>query len=351
MRFFDIFPTPKFLNPNVAGLSISDSCVFFVQFSVHKNGKLVLKKFGKQELPEKSIIGGEIKNSKTIMGILEELKRKNNLRFIKASLPEEKGFIFKTVLPKMKESEVEGALRFKIEENVPISANEAVFDFKILEKTDNNLKVVVSVFPKNTVYEFLEIFKMSGLVPLSFESEAQATANAVIKNSDARPYMLIQAGKNKTGLYIAENQTVQYASSIEVITFSKENGKQEKLAGTQDSDAMPIKYIGEEIKIYGSKEKTEPVKEEIEKLLSYWQSTDKNNQKIKKAFVFGENVDEEILRKISAVSPIEIELANVWTNCLSPEEQVPELNFEESLQYATAIGLAIPSNHLKKQNG
>lgn len=346
MRFFDIFPTPKFLNPNVAGLSISDSCVFFVQFSVHKNGKLVLKKFGKQELPEKSIIGGEIKNSKTITSILEELKRKNNLRFIKASLPEEKGFIFKTVLPKMKESEIEGALRFKIEENVPISANEAVFDFKILGTIDNNLRVAVSVFPQNTVYEFLEIFKMSGLVPLSFESEAQATANAVIKNSDARPYMLIQAGKNKTGLYIAENQTVQYASSIEVNTFSKE-----KLAGTQDSDAMPIKYIGEEIKIYGSKEKTEPVKEEMEKLLSYWQSTDRNNQKIRKAFVFGENVDEEILKNISAVSPIEIELASVWANCLSPEEQVPELNFEESLKYATAIGLAIPSNHLKKQNG
>jgi hypothetical protein len=41
-------------------------------------------------------------------------------------------------------------------------------------------------------------------------------------------------------------------------------------------------------------------------------------------------------------SEIPVVLGNVWTNVFSLDKQVPEIEFEQSLTLATAIGAALP---------
>jgi len=40
-----------------------------------------------------------------------------------------------------------------------------------------------------------------------------------------------------------------------------------------------------------------------------------------------------------------VEVGNVWRNTFSFEEYIPPILFDESLDYAAAVGLALPKGH------
>ena len=49
---------------------------------------------------------------------------------------------------------------------------------------------------------YLELFQGTGLTPLSFEIEADAIGRAVIPAGDKGTYMVMDFGKNRSGIYI-----------------------------------------------------------------------------------------------------------------------------------------------------
>jgi len=73
--FSDLFPSPKFLEMPVSGMSIDDSSIFFVQLGREK-GKNVLKKYDSQDLPLGILKGGGIINPKELINILSDLNVK-----------------------------------------------------------------------------------------------------------------------------------------------------------------------------------------------------------------------------------------------------------------------------------
>ncbi|NDF13372.1 MAG: hypothetical protein EB060_11240 [Proteobacteria bacterium] len=60
------------------------------------------------------------------------VKKELGLSFVQVTLPEDKAYIFRTSIPKVSEAQVRQAIEFQLEENVPLSPAEAVFDFIVL---------------------------------------------------------------------------------------------------------------------------------------------------------------------------------------------------------------------------
>ncbi len=341
--FFDFFPTPKFITMPSVGLSLVDENIFFVNLTRSKGGKLILKNYSEGQIPGTTIQNGDIKNPKELVEALNNFREKNNISFIKASLPDEKAFLFRTTIPKMSLPEIREALQFKIEENVPLMANEAIFDFQVLPWEDpeaKEIQVVVSVISEEVVFNYLNIFKESGLKPLLFEIESQSIARAVIEKTDMRPYIIINAGKKKVGIYIVDRGLVQFTSNLNLsddffssLTFSH---KEEN-----------VRYKDEQAIVYARSADAERIlKDEVDKLLAYWSSFNPTSKaKIEKIILCGEGaLHPNIKNYFKTYFSFPVELANVWINAFSLDNTVPDMTFEESFKYVSAIGLALPHN-------
>ena len=125
-----IFPPSKYLEPLVLGLDISDRSLKFVELSFRK-GRPVLGKFGQKVLPEGLIQSGEIKNRDALIDFLKSGLSEFSGREIILALPEEKAFLGLVTLPLMSQANIREALELQLEEHVPLSPSEAVFDYEL----------------------------------------------------------------------------------------------------------------------------------------------------------------------------------------------------------------------------
>ena len=357
--FFDFFPVPKFIDPPFAGLSISDKSILFVSFSRHGSDNLILKGFDRVDLPDGIVQNGDIINPEKLVEILSEFRKKNDLSFVKVSLPEEKAFLFRASIPRMSHQEAKEALQFKIEENVPISANEAIFDFYTMSDGSMEDKVVVSALPQKVAFDYLEVLSKSGFQTIAFEVESQSIAKAVIKDGDQSPFLIVNIEKEHVGLFAVEKGLVQFTSTIDLekdffksvhesfgSDLEENKSKQPGVSEAIDNSGV--------ITIRGDQRGDRKLlKDEIEKLISYWSSFGISNNssfKIEKIIACGDVVLEPGFKKYFTENfDLPMEPANVWANAFSLEDYVPDLDYKESLKYAVSVGLALPFLKKKKQ--
>lgn len=352
--FYDFFPTPKFLSMQSVGLSIQDSGIAFVELVKKSDNKISLESYGREKIPDEILENGEIKDSKKLIEILSEFKKKHNLNFVRSTIPEEKAFLFKQTLPKMPKEEIRDALRFKVEENVPFSVEDAIFDFQIIKdknsqkknnKKDSGINVVVSVIPKNVVFNYLEVLKSSGLTPLLFETESQAITRSIISSSTKGASLIVNVKSDKTGLYIVYNSVVHFASSVDLGS--------DYFSSTDISDFSRLEEKKEEgfTKVFTKTDKKgDLLKNESNKLMDYWNASNDSpdsTSKIEKIIICGHNLSltgNNIRNYFNSAFSVSVEMANVWKNVFEFDEYIPDITFSESFEYSAAIGLAIPEN-------
>jgi cell division ATPase FtsA len=95
------------------------------------------------------------------------------------------------------------------------------------------------------------------------------------------------------------------------------------------------------------------LRDEINKQYAYWETHDENNkghEPINHIILCGGEANLAGLSDYLELSmKMKVENANVWVNVLKTEDKIPEMSFEESLSYATVIGLSLGSYMYKSQ--
>ncbi|NBV29727.1 hypothetical protein EBS02_12095, partial [bacterium] len=95
------------------------------------------------------------------------------------------------------------------------------------------------------------------------------------------------------------------------------------------------------------------IKDETQRVIFYWQSfqnklkssEDGSVSSIKKVILSGHDAVLPGLREYFATSlNVQVEVANVWQNVLNLKDTVPDIEYNDSLDFATAIGLALPKH-------
>jgi Tfp pilus assembly PilM family ATPase len=320
-RISNFFPPPKFLDVPVTGLSISDSTIRCIRFG-KKNNVLYIEKYAETPLLPGTIVAGQINNPEALINTLKIIKKDLNINHVKVSLPEEKAYLFTAKIPRVTQKEIRSAIESKIEENVPVPPNELLFDYKLIDRSQEDYFIVgVSTVPISLVDLYVDIFEKAGLSLISLEIESQSVARSVLpkENEDSLGTVLIvNFGLEKFGLYVVVNRVVHFTSTIS-----------NKGDFSETSDFLS---------------------QEIKKLYLYWhtlkQNAGKPNKKIKQIIVCGEGFDEKIVLHLSSHNQTPTVLANVWTNAFDINVNVPQIPFMDSLKYAAAVGLALPSDVL-----
>lgn len=356
--FFRLFPPPAFLLMPSVGVDISDRAARFIEL-LSNRGSFRIKRFGEQVLPAGVIARGDIKDAATLKTALIALRRDYNLSYVRVALPEEKAFLFRTEVPLLSAEETKENIAFQLEEHVPISASDAIFDYTIAEplfgKTNPGLReAVVSVFPRPVVDSYLSVFAGAGLTPLSFEMEGAALSRAVIPEGDQGTYMIADIGEMRTGIIIVSRGTVHFTTTIDIGggAFTDEI---EKRLNVGAEEALTLKQEGA-FSRHGKYrelfsvliEEINPLKEQISKHFVYWHNhpdkKDATPPPIEKVIICGSDAYLEGLAEHFSLSlRIKVEVANVWTNTFSTEHYIPPIPFGRSLAFATAVGLAMRS--------
>lgn len=355
-RFFhQFFPPPKFLEMPAVGLSISDSAVSAVELSRERDS-FAVRRFARRVLPAGVISGGYINDKDRLLALLKEIKSEVKTCFVNLSLSEEKAYLFKVLIPFAPRNDTRGIIDLMLEEHVPLKASEAVFDYVVVNETERepggHCEVVVTALPQKTAEIYSALVRSAGFIPLSLELDAQAAARAVVREGDRDAYLIANVGESRTGLFIVSEGTVHFTSSVAV------GGQQitaaiAKHLSVEAAEAESIKKErtavadGKNARLFLSFMNTLSVlKDETNKLLLYWhthQEADGGGKKIKKIILCGRDAGLSGFDDyFSFALSLPVEIANVWRNVCSFDEYIPPIPFADSLDYAAAVGLALP---------
>lgn len=353
------------------GLDFSDCSLKIINLKP-KGSFFKLASWSETELEPGIIEGGEIKNEEKLASAIKEgiakvkgQKLKNNRVVI--SLPEEKAFFEIIKMPKMKKEELASAILFEAENYIPLPINEAYLDFQIIpyyaSPSSNSLNVLVGAVPKKLIDSYVSSIKKAGLSPYALEIESQAISRALIKNHiSPHPVAIIDFGKRRTSFIVFSGHSLQFASSIPISfdmlaqSVSKSLKIEIKKAETiiinygllsfSKSDKIIKKDIALQKKAFNS---IVPVitdlVEQIKKYLDYYETHSENpiSKKATKIILSGCGASIKGLNDfLSFETKIPVEFGNPWINILSESsKKLPDLSFKESLNYTTALGLAL----------
>jgi len=349
--FFKFFPLPNFLAAPSFGLDISDESLKFVELIKTRHG-LKVGRYGERAIPPGVIISGKITDSRQMKEILSILRKEEGIKSVRVSLPEEQVYLFQLRLGKTGLRNIKEGIELALEEHVPIPAEDAIFDYDLVQESAQSLEVQVAAIPKNVIENYLLIFKHSQISVQSFELEAQAISRAVIKQDDMETYMIVDFGKKRTGIFIVSRGIVMFTSTLDVGGVMLTNVIQKSFnVSFAEAEKMKREYglqrnaANQEI-FSVLLNSISVLRDAVVKHFLYWHThkdeEGKNNPPIKKIILCGGDSNLIGLADYISVSlKTSVEMGNVWTNTNNPENYIPEMNFKQALSFSTALGLAL----------
>lgn len=334
------------------GLDVGDHTIRFVELIEGKKG-FSIKRWGKQELPLGTIQSGDIVKRPELVSALSALKELG-ISYVHAPLPEEKAYLFSTEIPRVPKKEIRGAIELLLEENVPIKPSEAVFDYEIVKtESPDHYSVSVSVLPEAVVSSYLSVYEEAGVIPLLFIIDVQAIAEAVVKENDPKTYFVVNVSSTRTTLSIVGQGVVYFTSTVALgadsltAAFEKQlNLSEEEAKKRKQKDGFVGSKPNMEL-FFSLMSSLSVIRDEMNRLASYWDNLKRSKPNLPDiAEIIFSGSDASIpgfVDYFSLVMKYKVRLANVWSNIYHhSDSDVPPIPFEESLDYATAIGLSLP---------
>jgi len=307
------FPTEKFLKPSCIGMSFSDSNIKAIFFDKASAGSFLRSVI--VPLEKGSIVAGSIVNMDDVVKKLAVTRKNFDLPFVFFAMPDELAYVFSASVMIGAEGDMTESVAFIIEENVPLSLSDTVFDFiptKIVPSDQEyNTSVVVAACAKKEVEKFVEALHGGGFEPMGCIHESQAIANALIPRKFLETLCVVHAREKRVGIYLVRNNLVLFST----------------LRPISDGD-------------YGKQ-----FLDEYEKFLEYCQKYDMSqNQPIKSVLTCGEfEYAKKIVEVITGSTNCtkDVKLSNVWTNVFEIDKHLPDIPYEKSLSFAGPIGAAL----------
>ena len=289
-----------------SGLEISDDAIRCLQYSPSAHGQ-VISKHDQVLLPDDTIFGGDIKNEPILIDLLKKFVKKNDLNYVSVSIPEEKAYLFQMDVVGDSKKDISQNIEFKLEENVPLSAKDAVFYFDLmpLEVTNGVLRASVSVVPRTYVEKQISLLESVGLSPIAFEVVPKSIARVALDNDPKNTSMIIHVMKNKTGIHIVSEGVVCFTSTV---------------------------ILGDGKSLF----------QQIENTVKYWSSH--LGAMINNVVLAGssaEQYEEGIPSALVGIQNCSVTIVNTWSNALNLELYTPPVSKFDSLDYVVVAGLAL----------
>jgi len=210
--------SPKRKNIAV-GLDISSNSIKVAEVTMGK-GDPVLSNLGMISIPEGVVRDGEVEDGVTLAEALKELWGMTGIKekSVILGIANQKVIVRPVELPYMEREELDSAIRFQVQEFIPIPVEDALLDFDIIEEfmtaeEERMLTVLLVAAHKDMVQSFIEVLRSAGLTPAAIDLKAFALPRSLI------PLAALQGGYGETAAVCLIN----VGAGLTNITILKEN--------------------------------------------------------------------------------------------------------------------------------
>ncbi len=341
------------------GLDISDSSIKVAELNLHK-GHISSAVFADVPLMDKTISNHLIVSEERLAGnIMKALNIAKNIKtkFVICSVPEAKSFVRVIHIPKMAPEEIETAIPYELEQDIPIPIDQVYLDWVILRELPDGLELLVTASSKDYIDSLIGALKSIKLRPVALEIGSQATARALIgKDDDKKSVLIVDIGAQQTSFIIVDQGVPLYTSSIPVAGNSFTESISRNL-GITWAEAEKIKISrgltsqseGEEDIKQSVLPILDNIIDEIKNVIRFFEDHSDSHHLIDTIMLCGGSsrvpgVIDYISTRInlgSSKTTLRIVEGNPWSKMIISANQHMPIEREQALGYSTAIGLAL----------
>lgn len=350
-----------FVQLPVTGLDISDRSAKYVKLAAGRHNTVFIADYGEFPIPEGILIHGIIKDEDALADVFKKwsLQKPRALQssYFTVSLPEEKSFVSIIQIPKVKEADIANAIRWEIENQIPLPLEETIYDYEVLQPLQDgidHLDALVTAFPRELVEGYVRTLKKADLQPIALELESQSIARACgAARPDASANIILDIGKTRTSLTVSSGGAIVFTATIQMGGMLMEQHLQKTLAVTPER----AREIKEKIGLNKREQNGEIfaalapsislLADELVRATDYYSNHTGHihggNPSIDTILISGGDGNLFGLDTyLAGVLKIPVEHANPFVTLRSRMAlPIPQLTSRESLAYTCAIGLAL----------
>lgn len=305
--FLRLFAPPAFLSIPAVGIEISDKFVRALEFK-GTPGSLRIAWWQEESIPDGAVMGGVINKKSIVTDALKKIRAEHKCLAAHFSIPEQLSYLFEITAAGNTLQETRQAIGLRLEEEVPLKADDAIFDFAQVSSN----KYRAAAVPKKQADALVSVAAEAGIAALSIDTEPSAVARAVVGFHNKHSLMVVNSSEDDAGFYIAISGAVRFASTVTIPSSAL-------------SDEPPRAALTKE----------------AARVREFWDEHRGTDGAVQAIVACGRGAEnEETLNSLSSVG-LPVEKASVWQNAFSVEKGVPAISRKDSLRFAVAAGLAM----------
>lgn len=343
------FPVPRSLILANIAVDISDDKLRFYEFARNR-GTVTTKSYGSIAFPHIDLGSLNDKSRAEAVTALKSWATAQKCKSTRIIIHEDEAYVFKVSLPTTNNRELRSFVESVLEENVPISPSDAIFEYEILSKdtATQTTVVAVSVISKKSAGALIDLFAEADVQVVSIETEARALAKALFPKNDEHIHAVVSIMEHHSVICIVEKGAVVFSSAMEVGSADLDQAIAKEFAITEQA-ARELKLEKAFVESDGDMKMFEAmvpifsiIQDELDRMLVYWRTQSKKNKETKEVsnIVLAGNdaLIAGFARYISINAKLPTKVGSVWTNVVSVEETVPDIFLRDSFEYGTTIG-------------
>ena len=183
------------------GLDISTGSVKVAEVNITKR-EPILTNLGIIMLPEGVVRDGEVDDPATLASYLRELWKANRIKRRKVILgiSNQKVIVRPMDLPYMAEEELDSAVKYQVQEFIPIPIEDAIIDYEVVDEymtgeEERMQTILLAAAHREMIQSFIDALLGAGLNPVAIELKAFAMARSLIK----KEYQFLEEEGEATG--------------------------------------------------------------------------------------------------------------------------------------------------------
>jgi type IV pilus assembly protein PilM len=345
------FAPPRYLALPLTGVDLSTSGVKIAHLVDGADG-LTLASYAQSRLPAGAFADGEIVDHAAVVEALVLAAAEAGISAANVTLSESKSYLFETLAPGADKVEWYTSIEQHLDEFIPIPPAEASFDFVSAGKNDNGDTRIAGIgFASRVIDDTLAAFDEAGISVCALEGEMFASSRALLPQGDDSTVLVIDVGKTTTKISIIAWRIPRFTTTIGIGGHALTLAVQ-KYFGVTEAEARKVKAERGIVPMPGNEEylaamlsTVSAIRDEISRHLVYWQeraAPGTAHEPVSRALLVGGNASVRGLPEyLEGVLKIPVAAGDVFTNLASRDTWIPSLDYNESLAYSTAIGLAL----------
>lgn len=340
---------------SVAGLDIGSSSVKMVELENKSNG-LTLSTLGFENLPDETIIDGQIMELNTVSSVIQSVcsNSRSSADRVVTGVSGHSVIIKNIVLPPMSADELEESIDWHAEEHIPYDLADVSLDYQVTASDSDSTNVLIAACKRERIDNICQAIQLAGKQPQVIDVDTFALQNCYEYNYQPRENQvvtLLNIGASTMNVNIVKGTRSLFSRDITVGGSQFTDVIQRNLGVSfQQAEALKrgVSGVAEGVEetaiepLVGNV--TELVAMEIQKTFDFYRATTEDNDTVVEKILIsgGGSKLNGLAQELSARLEIPVEVLDPFRNIKVESGKFdPEYISEIMPEMAVAVGLAM----------